>query len=207
MFCHNCGSKLKKSDKVCGACGVPADQAEVCGGFWGLVGDMPAVPPAAPEAPAKQPVNSVSAEVQSPGKYAAMKDPKTVWKGLVAVLAVLLLVQTIRVGVLSSGLDSQESLAGQYREMYDQAAQENEVLKKQLNGVTGELQTLSDDVAQIKEILEAEETTEPTDPVEPEDPEKTEVPGESTAPQEDHSGETEPQDTQAPSAETTEGAN
>lgn len=44
MFCNSCGSKLKKDDRVCSACGAPADQGETCGGFWGIV---TAAPPAA----------------------------------------------------------------------------------------------------------------------------------------------------------------
>lgn len=205
MFCHNCGGKLKKSDKVCGSCGTPADQEEVCGGFWGIVGDVPA----AAQLPVEQHMELPSADVPPRMK----KNSAILLKGLVAVLAVLLLVQTIRVGVLRNQLENQESLSSQYREDLQAAAEENDLLKEQLNGVTGELQDLCDDVAQLKESLETEEPTEPSEPEETEVPEETEIPEETEVPtdtqptEEQQSDETVPQNTQVPSEEPTESDN
>lgn len=188
MFCNACGSKLSKEDKKCRACGAPADQGETCGGFWGLVGEKPTVtylPPVPPAAPVKKPDPAGSARVQTPPAQPApaKKSSMKLWYGLVAALALLLAVQTIRIGVLNGELKNQESLARTYREWYTQASQENELLNEQLDSVSGELQTLSDDVAQIKEILEPTETTEPQEPEETV-PEDTRVPGESEASQE-----------------------
>lgn len=39
MFCSKCGYKLKSGETTCSNCGTPVSNAEVCGGFWGLVGE------------------------------------------------------------------------------------------------------------------------------------------------------------------------
>ena len=198
MFCNSCGNKLSKGEKHCRACGAPADQGETCGGFWGLVGTNPPAPPAppAPPTPPAPPANPVVKKENN-----AMR----LWYGLVAVLAVLLLIQTIRVSSLNGELKNQESLARQYREWYTQASQENELLNEQLDSMTGGLQVLQDDVAQIKELLGTEETTVPTEP------EETEITEEIQAPTEDSESqpsvpETEPQSTEVPGTGETEAA-
>ncbi len=38
MFCHKCGYKLTNNNK-CNNCGTIFEKFEVCGGFWGLVGE------------------------------------------------------------------------------------------------------------------------------------------------------------------------
>lgn len=206
MFCNACGNKLSKEDKKCRACGAPADQSESCGGFWGLIGKEP--PREEIVVPVTQPVKKPD-QPMAPAPVEQKKSPMTLWYGLVAVLALLLLVQTIRVGMLNGDVQYQKDQARTYREWYTQASQENDLLKEQLDNVTGGLQTLQDDVAQIKEILEPEETTEPQEPeeTEPENPDQTEpdstqVPEETEVPEETAEPEQNAEDTQP--AETTE---
>lgn len=127
------------------------------------------------------------------------------WYGLVAVLAVLLLIQTIRVSSLNGKLKNQESLARQYREWYTQVSQENGLLNEQLDSMTGGLQVLQDDVAQIKELLGTEETTVPTEPEEAEVTEETQASTEASESQ-SSSQETEPQSTEVPGTGETEAA-
>ncbi|MDO5475645.1 MAG: zinc ribbon domain-containing protein [Eubacteriales bacterium] len=37
MYCRKCGRKIEPGTGKCRKCGEPADTAEICGGFWGLV--------------------------------------------------------------------------------------------------------------------------------------------------------------------------
>ena len=50
MFCSKCGYKISKGSKVCSNCQTPVSETEVCGGFWGLVGNNRQNPPAAMQA-------------------------------------------------------------------------------------------------------------------------------------------------------------
>lgn len=75
MFCNSCGSKLRKGDKVCAACGAPADQGEACGGFWGII----SAPPVPAPAPAPAPVPPPS-PIKQPGVPTRQTAPAPVIK-------------------------------------------------------------------------------------------------------------------------------
>ena len=175
MFCNTCGSKLSKDDKKCRACGAPADQGEACGGFWGLVGAEPPVVPV----PVKQPVKEISAgEVPAEQPAEKRKHPMTFWYGLAAVLAVLLLVQTVRVGVLNSRLEYMTWRV--------------ELLEAQ-KSTEPEETTEATEPEETTEATEPEQTTAPTEAAETTAPSE---PAETTEPA--GSGETEPPESQAP---------
>lgn len=151
MFCNTCGSKLSKDDKKCRVCGAPADQGEACGGFWGLVGAEPPVVPV----PVAQPAGKTGAgEVPVEQSAEKRKLPMTFWYGLAAVLAVLL-VQTIRVGVLNSRLDYMTWRV--------------EILESQ-KSTEPEETTEATEPEQTTVPTEAEETTEPTEPAQTTEP-------------------------------------
>lgn len=177
MFCNTCGSKLRKEDLVCPDCGAPADQGETCGGFWGLVGAAPVVTPLPPEPPAPPapPVPPVPSKTETEAEKENAKFPfplvlpNRVLYGLVAVLAVLLLVQTIRIGGLNRRLKTQESLSKTYWEWYNQALSDNQELTEQLD--------LAEETEPETTEATEPETTEPTEPetTEATEPETTEV--------------------------------
>lgn len=145
MFCNSCGSKLKKDDRVCSACGAPADQGETCGGFWGIV---TAAPPAAaggikqPGTGIKQPVNAAPAIKEQPRHTApapapapaaapvhtpapvpvaapAPKRPPVLLYGLAALLALLLVIQLVWTGVLHARLNRLADEVEQLREQVE----------------------------------------------------------------------------------------
>ena len=166
MFCNSCGSKLKKGDKVCAACGTPADQGESCNGFWGLVGAVPPAPasakqPAAPGRPSAAPTKQPAAPGRNPSPV-PKKAPGFPVIGLVllVVMLILLLVQTGRVSSLSADIRALNNRIEQLEELHEEEQTEP---------------------AEVTEPTEPAQTTEPAETSEPTDPSE---PAESTEPTE-----------------------
>ena len=51
MFCSKCGYKISKGSRICSNCQTPVSETEVCGGFWGLVGNNKQDSPSSPDFP------------------------------------------------------------------------------------------------------------------------------------------------------------
>ncbi|MCC8129413.1 MAG: hypothetical protein LIO51_05690 [Clostridiales bacterium] len=110
MFCKKCGNKLVAGEKTCRYCGAPAEQAEICGGFWGLVGEKPspaaAVPPVTPAPPVSP---GPDQDPRYRRKLKQLTDRQTLLMVICAVLIVLTLVQAVQIGSLSSQVDALEA--------------------------------------------------------------------------------------------------
>ncbi len=123
MFCNNCGSKLTKEDKICRVCGTPADQNETCGGFWGLVGQVPPIPvePEPQPQPGPQPQPQPKENPGSKGKRSML-----FWYLLPAALALLALLLLIWNGFLLVRLNALSVEAATLRQQLEAAESREE---------------------------------------------------------------------------------
>lgn len=131
MFCNECGSKLSAGDKVCRTCGLPADQGEACGGFWGLTGMKPPVSgPVPTPQPGPKPVPQPGPKpgprpVPQPAPQRSTKPALPIWQIACGVLLVLLLIQSFRIDGLKRRLEAQTDDYCDicYEELYPEAYQ------------------------------------------------------------------------------------
>ena len=110
MYCDNCGYKLKKTDTVCPKCGNTVENAEYCGGFWGLVGEE--IPETVKNKAPAQPVKVIREEVPVPVEKTSTKPEETrdafqsirnlITTGLIVILLIMNLVNFMRISNLKN---------------------------------------------------------------------------------------------------------
>ena len=125
MFCKKCGIKLSEKDSTCKNCGASAEVQEYCGGFFGLVREVPApTPVAAPSSGINPDTVRYQIEVEKEKAREDMrKKAVMILSAVCAVLLIVLLIQTMQISKLGAKL-------GKYDEAMTVMQQENQELKQ-----------------------------------------------------------------------------
>lgn len=160
MYCKKCGYKLMSGKRVCGNCGEPVDSAEYCGGFWGLVGEVPS-PIVEKEASdstrfqkqendtGKKGAGSQAPESHTQRKQSSGKSKRKMFLAPLVICNVLLLaviVQSVRMSSVSERLSEKKEEYDELQEKYHAVVEEYKDLSEQIT-------ELSEEVSGIKDYL------------------------------------------------------
>lgn len=159
MYCKKCGRKLTEGQSSCSNCGEPAETAEICGGFWGLINEEPpftANPLSTSKTPngkklkqedSKPDESTADVEFGDAPRHSQQKKEKNnvIPYFICVVLAFALILQTIRLSSISSQLSELNESLSSYIEQYSEVKIENDAIRSQI-------EIIMDDVNLIKNI-------------------------------------------------------
>lgn len=158
MFCKKCGRKIRSGEKKCPSCGTSSNQAEYCGGFWGLVGEEPKQPrqDAAPEMRIKS-----GTEQAAPNKFG--RKALTAACAVCGILAVAVVFLSVRTADLRDSIDYYKTERNRILSSYTELQEENAELKANLEWMEAYIQqTLEDPHGSQTERDDMPDVTEST---------------------------------------------
>ena len=167
MFCGKCGAKISPENSRCESCGAPAEYAEYCGGFWGLVGQTPPT-----KTTASVPDEAAS---KKPSRFNRFKTAVPIV--LCLIFVILFALQSIKTAGLLRELDRQRTISesltrssgtgktdlqGQIDQLNDdviQANSENADLQSQITKLISDLNTANSRNTELQTQLDEAKAT------------------------------------------------
>lgn len=191
MYCKNCGKRIITGKVKCDNCGDSVENAEYCGGFWGLIGEEkneivePSVLSKARTTDEKAKGTDVKAQKENQAKKQAEESSVSTGKRsakkqrhfypipyiLCVVFALAFVFQSVKVSKVSKQLAKEKESVSYYTGKYFEVEEQNKEIENQISLILSDVEAIKsavgieDDVNDVvaAEINEAttEQTTQP----------------------------------------------
>ena len=164
MFCNKCGAKISPGANRCEFCGTPAEFAEYCGGFWGLVGQTSPsrVAVVINDVTTQSSENEMGVPRNAEAPAGSNRKRVLIPIALCLVFAGLFTVQTLRISGLQDEVGRQK---GYYNRLYQTSGSDRTDMQEQIDQLSDDVDAanktnleLESQVAQLTADLDAANT-------------------------------------------------